>query len=128
MCQCRGHLATVIKLVDLFAPGTCFPRFKVLNFISYYILTLQFLLFHFALCIVLDVATLQFVGRSISLFLTSNILQCTVFVLTWLHCSSWSLNIGAFSKNLTINQFYFFIYAYNTLIYTHPPSPTYPLV
>ena len=128
MCQCRRHLATVIKIVDLFALETCFPRFKVLNFISYYILTLQFLLSYFALCIVLDVAALQFVGRSISVFLTFNILLCTVYLCwTWLHCSSWSLNIGAFSNNLTINQFYLFLYTLNTLIYTHPPSPTDPL-
>ena len=57
--------------MDLFALETSFPRFKVLNFILYHILTLQFLLFYFALCIVLDVAALQFVGRSILvLFLT----------------------------------------------------------
>ena len=68
--------------MDLFTLDTCFPRFKVLNFILYYILTLQFILFYFTLCIVLDVAALQFVGRSISVFLTFNILllHC-IFVL-----------------------------------------------
>ena len=59
MCQCCRHLATVIASRSIIALETCFPRFKVLNFILYYILTLQFLLFHFALCIVLDVAALQ---------------------------------------------------------------------
>ena len=59
--------------MDLFALETCFPRFKVLSFILYYILTLQFLLFYFALCVVLDVASLQFVGRLISVFFTFNL-------------------------------------------------------
>ena len=59
MCQCRRHLATFIASGSIIAQETCFPRFKVLNFIIYYILTLQFLLFYFALCIVLDVAALQ---------------------------------------------------------------------
>ena len=114
--------------MDLFALETCFPRFKVLNFILYYILTLQFLLFYFALCIVLDVAALQFVGRSISVFLTFNILLCTVYLCwTWLHCSCWSLNIGAFSNHFTINLNFICFHAYNTLIYTHLSSPTYPL-
>ena len=76
MCQCRRHPAAVIASGSI-ALETCFPRFKILNFILYYILTLQFLLFYFALCIVLDVAALQFVGRSISVFLTFNILLCT---------------------------------------------------
>ena len=114
--------------MDLFALETCFPRFKVLNFILYYILTLQFLLFYFALCIVLDVAALQFVGRSISVFLTFNILLCTVYLCwTWLHCSCWSLNIGAFSNNLTINQFYLFLYLQHSHLHT-PSLPNLPTI
>ena len=85
--------------------------------------TLQFLLFYFALCIVLDVAALQFVGRSISVFLTFNILLCTVYLCwTWLHCSCWSLNIGAFSNYLTINQFYLFL----CLQHSHLHTPSLP--
>ena len=127
MCQCRRHLATVIASGSIIALETCFPRFKVLNFILYYILTLQFLLFYFALCIVLDVAALQFVGRSISVFLTFNILLCTVYLCwTWLHCSCWSLNIGAFSNNLTINQFYLFLCLQHSHLHTSslPNLPT----
>ena len=128
MCQCRRHLATVIKIVDLFALETCFPRFKVLNFILYCILTLQFLLFYFALCIVLDVAALQFVGRSISVFLTFNILLCTVYLCwTWLHCSCWSLNIGAFSNYLTVNQFYLFLCLQHSHLHT-PSLPNLPTI
>ena len=57
----------------------------------------KFLLIYFALCIVVDVAALQFVGRSISVFLTFNILLCTVYLCwTWLHCSCWSLNFWCF--------------------------------
>ena len=119
MCQCRRHLATVIPSGSIIAQETCFPRFKVLNFILYCILTLQFLLFYFALCIVLDVAALQFVGRSISVFLTFNILLCTVYLCwTWLHCSCWSLNIGAFSNYLTINQFYLFLCLQHSHLHT----------
>ena len=107
---------------------TCFPRFKILNFILYYILTLQFLLFYFALCIVLDVAALQFVGRSISVFLTYNILLCTVYLCwTWLHCSCWSLNIGAFSNYLTVNQFYLFLCLQHSFTHTLPPHLTHYL-
>ena len=60
-----------------------------------------------------------------------SILLCTVYLCwTWLHCSCWSLNIGAFSNYLTIlivKTNFICFYAYNTLIYTHPPSPPYPL-
>ena len=48
----------------------------------------------------LDVAASQFVGRSMSVFLTFNICFCTVYLCwTWLYCSCWSLNISAFSNN-----------------------------
>ena len=36
-----------------------------------------------------------------------------------LHCSCWSLNIGGFSNNLTINQFYLFVSLPKTLSFTH---------
>ena len=74
----------------------------------------------------LDVAALQFVGRSISVFLTFNILLCTVYLCwTWLHCSSWSLNISAFSNNLTINQFYLFLCLQHSHLHkTLPPHLT----
>ena len=84
---------------------------------------------HFTLhgIFVLDVAALQFVGRSISVFLTFNILLCTVYLCwTWLHCSCWSLNISTFSNNLTINQFYLFLYIQHSCIHTSslPTLPT----
>ena len=128
MCQYRSHLATVIASGSIIALETCFPRFKVLNFILYYILTLQFLLFYFALCIVLDVAALQFVGRSVSVSLTFNILLCTVYLCwTWLHCSCWSLNIGAFSNYLTINHFYVFLCLQHSHLHT-PSLPNLPTI
>lgn len=37
MCQCRRHLATVIASGSIIALETCFSRFKVLNFILYFI-------------------------------------------------------------------------------------------
>ena len=88
-----------------------------------------FLTFNILLCtvFVLDVAALQFVGRSISVFLTFNILLCTVYLCwTWLHCSCWSLNISTFSNNLTINQFFFFLYIQHSCIHTSslPTLPT----
>ena len=73
----------------------------------------------------------QFVGRSISVFLTFNILLCTVYLSwTWLHCSCWSLNIGTFSNYLTVNQFYLFVFMPTTLSFTHtlPPHLTHYLV
>ena len=128
MCQCCRHLATVIASGSIIALETCFPRFKVLNFILYYILTLQLLLFYFVLCIVLDVAALQFVGRSISVFLTFNILLCTVHLCwTWLHCSCWSLNIGAFSNYFSINQFYLFVCLQHSHLHT-PSLPNLPTI
>ena len=72
-------------------------------------------------------AALQFVGRSISVFLTFHILLCTVYLCwTWLHCSCWSLKIGAFSNNLTIDQFYLFLCLQHSHLYTHtlPPQLT----
>ena len=36
-----------------------------------------------------------------------------------LHCSCWSLNIGGFSNNLTINQFYLSVSLPKTLSFTH---------
>ena len=38
---------------------------------------------------------------------------------TWLHRSCRSLNIGGFSNNLTINQFYLFVSLHKTLSFTH---------
>ena len=88
----------------------------------------KFLLIYFALCIVVDVAALQFVGRSISVFLTFNILLCTVYLCwTWLHCSCWSLNIGAFSNYLTINQFYLFLCLQHSHLHT-PSLPNLPTI
>ena len=70
----------------------------------------------------------QFVGRSISVFLTFNILLCTVYLCwTWLHCSCWSLNIGAFSNYLTVNQFYLFLCLQHSHLHT-PSLPTLPTI
>ena len=59
--------------------------------------------------------------------LTFNILLCNVYLCwTWLHCSCWSLNISTFSNNLTINQFYLFLYIQHSCIHTSslPTLPT----
>ena len=70
----------------------------------------------------------QFVGRSISVFLTFNMLLCTVYLCwTWLHCSCWSLNIGAFSNYLTVNQFYLFLCLQHSFTHTLPPHLTHYL-
>ena len=73
-------------------------------------------------------AALRFVGRSISVFLTFHILLCTVYLCwTWLHCSCWSLNIGAFSNYLTVNQFYLFLCLQHSHLHT-PSLPNLPTI
>ena len=52
-----------------------------------------------------------------------NVKSCTVYLCwTRLHYSCWSLNISAFSNNLTINQFYLFFLP-TTLSFTHTLPP-----
>ena len=130
-----GNLGWKIKWFALFVlessrkHGLCFQRCN--NFIFYTLHSLQQVIWILTLrrCVctvycVFDVAALQFVGRSISVFLTFNILLCTVYLCwTWLHCSCWSLNIGAFSNYLTVNQFYLFLCLQHSHLHT-PSLPT----
>ena len=46
---------------------------------------------------------------------------------TWLHCSCWSLNIGAFSDYLTIKQFYLFLCLQHPHLHT-PSLPNLPTI
>ena len=88
--------------MDLSALESCFPSRSLTNI--YYInssvpfIFLFIYLFIFLLCIFLLDQELSW---------------------TWLHRSCRSLNIGGFSNNLTINQFYLFVSFHKTLSFTH---------
>ena len=54
---------------------------------------------------------------------------CNFIILPFefLHCSCWSLNIGAFSNYLTVNQFYLFLCLQHSHLHT-PSLPNLPTI